>query len=113
MARCIHMEKDKYKAPERRSFNRILYNPKERPKLQIKTSFFEVADISEKGLSLVNDKEINLDLMIRGKLTFLSGESVDIEGIVLWEKDNVLGVQFENLIPSDKILKELRHLIKS
>ena len=106
------MEKDEYKGLERRSFNRILYNPKERPKLQIKTHFFEVADISEKGLCFVNDKEIYLDMRIRGKLTFLNGESVDIEGIVLWEKDNVLGVQFENLIPSDKFLKELHHLIK-
>jgi hypothetical protein len=105
------MEKDKYKGSERRSFNRIQYNPKERPKFQIKDQFFEVADISEKGLSLVNDKEIYLDMRIRGKLTFLSGESVDIEGSVLWEIDNVLGVQFENLIPSDKIIKEQRHLI--
>ena len=105
------MEKDEYKGLERRSFNRILYNPKERPKLQIKTHVFEVADISEKGLALVNDKEIYLDMRIRGKLTFLSGESIDIEGIVLWEKDNVLGVQFKNLIPSDKIIKELRHIL--
>jgi len=48
---------------------------------------------------------------ITGKLTFLSGESVDIEGMVLWKKDNILGVQFENLIPSDIITKEQRHLI--
>ena len=52
-------------------------------------------------------------MRIRGKLTFLNGESVDIEGSALWEKDNVLGLQFENLIPSDKIIKELRHLVKS
>ncbi len=107
------MEKDEYNGLEKRVYNRIKYNPKKRPKLQIKTHFFEVTDISENGLSFVNDKKIYLDMKIRGKLTFLSGESVDIEGIVLWEKDNVLGVQFKNLIPSDKILKELRHLIKS
>ena len=76
-------------------------------------SFWAFEDISEKGFNLVNDQEIYLDMRIRGKLTFLSGESINIEGIVLWEENNVLGVLFENLIPSDIIFKEQLHLISS
>ena len=105
------MVKDKLNILERREFHRIKYNPQERPKLQIKTHVFEIADISEKGLGLVNDKKISLDVMIRGKLTFLCGETVDIEGAILWEQDNLLGVQFESLISSDKIIKELHYLL--
>ena len=105
----IEMEKDQYKDLERRSYNRIKYNPKERAKLQIKTYVFEVSDISEKGLRFINDKEINLDKRIRGTLTFLYGESVEIAGSVEWEKDNDFGVQFEVPISSDMIIKEIRH----
>ena len=105
------MEKENFKGPERRSHSRIMYNPKERPKLKIDAHVFEVADISEKGLRLINDKNIKLDIMIRGVLTFLNGESVDIEGSIIWQEGNDLGLQFEDLIPSDKIYKEQRHIL--
>jgi hypothetical protein len=107
------VEKDKVNIPEKREFNRILYNPQKRPKIQIDTHAFEIVDISEKGLGLVNDKKVPLDVMIQGKLTFLCGESVDIAGTILWEQDNILGIQFDSLIPSDKITKELLHLISN
>ena len=72
---------------------------------------FEVADISEKGLRLINDKNIKLDIKIQGTLTFLSGESVDVEGIIVWQEGDDIGLQFEDLIPSDKIYKEQRHIL--
>ena len=64
------MEAEDYKGVERRSFNRIIYNPKERPNIKIDDQVFEVADISEKGLRLINDKRIKLDIKIQGTLSF-------------------------------------------
>jgi hypothetical protein len=107
------MEKENFKGPERRSCNRIIYNPKERPRLKIDAHFLEVVDISEKGLRLINDKNIELDVKIQGTLTFLSGESVDIEGSIIWQEGNTLGLQFKDLIPSEIIYKEQRHILVS
>lgn len=105
------MEKKNYQGPEKRHYTRIVYKPKERPKLQVKSHVFEVADVSEKGLRFINAKEQKLDNRIRGTLTFLNGESVDIEGTVEWEQDDDFGLQLKYLIPSNKILKEQRHII--
>ena len=105
------MEKGEDKDQEKRAYNRIKYNPNKRPKLQIETNIFEVVEISEKELWLTSDNKIDLDKNIEGKLTFLNGESVGIEGIVLWEEDILLGVQLENLIPSEMIIREQRYLI--
>jgi hypothetical protein len=107
------MEKSQYKGPERRCYNRIKYNPTQRAKLQIETDVFEVVDISENGLRFTNDKEMTLDKSIRGTLTFLNGEVVDIAGIVEWEKDNNFGIQFKIRIPSDMIINEILHLSKN
>ena len=106
------MEKNQYKGPERRCYNRIKYNPKERAKLQIQTLVFEVVDISENGLRFINDKEIALDKSIRGVLNFLHGVSVNIEGSLVWEKENEFGVQFKILIPSEMITNEMHHLFE-
>jgi len=105
------MGKEGYKGKERRSFNRILYNPKERPSIEIDDQVFEVADISEKGLRLVNDKKTKLDIKFKGKLAFLCGESLDVEGLIVWQERNELGVQFDTLLPSDVIYKEQRHIL--
>jgi hypothetical protein len=111
-AKGIDMEKSQYKGPERRCYNRIKYNPKERAKLQIDTYTFEVIDISENGLRFINDKKIALEQSIQGKLTFLNGESINIVGSVKWEKNKDFGIQFNILIPSNMIIKEMHHLFR-
>ena len=105
------MAEDQYQGPEKRNYTRIIYKPKERPKLRIKTDVFEVADVSEKGLRFINNKELVLDDCVQGTLTFLNGESVDIEGNVEWKQDDDFGFQLKFLIPSDMILKEQRHIV--
>ena len=57
------MDKDECKSNERKD-NRIKYKPKKRPKLQIKTHFFEFVEISEKELCLINDDKIIFDKKI-------------------------------------------------
>ena len=96
----------KYEGIERRKYPKIEYLNAERPSLKIGKHKFEVLDISQRGLKFLNDKEVNLSEHISGKLTFLCGESIDIEGSLIWEQDDDFGLYLKNLIPSDMIQKE-------
>lgn len=99
-------KKKKYEGIERRKYPRIEYLNIEGPRLKIGKHKFEVLDISQRGLKFLNDKEVNLSEYISGKLTFLCGESIDIEGLLIWEQDDDFGLYLKNLIPSDMIQKE-------
>jgi hypothetical protein len=96
----------KYEYIERRKDSRTEYLNIERPRLKIGKHKFEVLDISQRGLKFLNDKEVNLSEYISGKLTFLCGESIDIEGSLIWEQDDDFGLYLKNHIPSDIIQKE-------
>ena len=96
----------KYEDIERRKDPRTAYLSIERPRLKIGKHKFEVLDISQIGLKFLNNKEVNLSEYISGKLTFLCGESIDIEGSLIWEQDDDFGLYLKNHIPSDMIQKE-------
>ena len=96
----------KYEYIERRRDSRTEYLNVERPILKIGKHKFEVLDISQIGLKFLNDKEVNLSEYISGNLTFLCGESIDIEGSLIWEQDDDFGLYLKNHIPSDMIQKE-------
>ena len=81
-----------YDGSERRTFFRISYRFEHRPKLKIGKHEFEVADISEGGMRLVRNKTIGLNQKVRGTITFLCGESVDVEGNTVWEETSELGL---------------------
>ena len=106
-------KKKKYENTERRKYLRIKYLNVEKPKLKIGKHKFEVLDISQRGLKFLNDKEITLSEYISGKLTFLYGESIAIEGSLAWEQDDDFGLYLKNLITStminmEKTIKELK-----
>jgi len=105
------MENKPYQGQERRNYERIVYKPVERPKIQIENDIFEIADVSEKGLRFINNNEVKLDNWIRGTLTFLNGGSVDVEGMIEREQGNDFGLYLEYLIPPDMIFEEQRHII--
>ncbi len=96
----------KHEYIERRKDSRTEYLNIEGPRLKIGKHKFKVLDISQKGLKFLNDKEVNLSEYISGKLTFLCGESIDIEGSLIWEQDDDFGLYLKNHIPSDIIQKE-------
>ena len=96
----------KYEYIERRRDSRTEYLNTERPILKIGKHKFEVLDISQIGLKFLNDKEVNLSEYISGNLTFLCGESIDIEGSLIWGQDDDFGLYLKNHIPSDMIQKE-------
>ena len=99
-------KKKKYEGTERRKYPREVYLNIEGPRLKIGKHTFEVLDISQIGLKFLNDKEVLFSEYISGELTFLYGESIAIEGSVIWEQDDDFGLYLKNLIPSDMIQKE-------
>ena len=105
------MKKIQYEGSERRTYFRILYRLENRPKLKIGRNEFEVADISEGGMRLARKKEVGLDQKVRGTATFLCGESIAVEGKIVWEKNGELGLLLEHLIPAAVMEKEKKHVI--
>ncbi len=105
------MEKDKGADRESRTYNKIIYNPSQRPKLRTKSHIFDVVEITEKEAWLTTDNIFNLEKKIQGNMTFLGGETMDVEGVVIWKKGNDIGLKFENMISSGTLLKELRGLL--
>ncbi len=106
-------KKKEYEDTERRKYLRIKYLNIEKPKLKIGKHKFEVLDISQRGLKFLNDKEVNLSEHISGELTFLCGESIDIEGSLIWEQDDDLGLYLKNHISSDMIQNEKLYIQES
>jgi hypothetical protein len=43
---------------------------------------------------------------VQGTITFLDGESINIEGDIAWIIGNEVRLKFRNLIPSSRIRKE-------
>ncbi len=105
------MEKKYYKGLERRTYYRILYNPTNRPVLIIGENKFDIADISEGGIRLINSKMIRLDKRVRGTTFFLYGGSLEIEGNIVWEQNEYLGLLLREFIPSSIMEKEKQHVI--
>ena len=101
-----------YEGTDGRKYPRAEYLNVERPRLKIEKHKFEVLDISQRGLKFLNDKEINLSEYISGELTLLCGESIAIEGSLIWEQDDDFGLTLNNLIPSDMIQKEESYIQK-
>ena len=83
-----------------------MYKPTKRPKLTIGKHIFEIADISEGGIRLVNNQNIKLEKSVHGTTTFLFGESMDIEGTIVWEQNNEIGLLLKDYIPPDIMQKE-------
>lgn len=96
---------------ERRNFFRITYNPEKRAVLKIGQYEFEIADISEGGIRIINDGKLDIEKSVRGTAKFLYGDSIDIEGDIVWEQNNEMGLLLKSLIPSAAMEKEKQYVI--
>jgi len=105
------MDMNDHAEREKRSYIRIVYNPGKRPRLTTLDTMFEVTDISEGGIRFLNSHAVKLPEFIKGKLTFLDSETIDIDGKVEWQQDNEAGISLKYLIPVKTIEKEQRHII--
>ncbi len=95
-----------FKSLENRQHPRVIFEPKERPLLKIGGSTFAVEDISKGGIKFITEGEINLKDDISGTLSFADGESIKIEGSIIWKDDDVVGLSFYDLLPSSMVNRE-------
>ncbi len=95
--------------PGRREFTRLVYPTTNRPTLKYKDHELEIIDISEKGLKLLSDSQIDLDQLIHGEAILLSGRSIHVDGEIAWSLNNEIGLLMA-LIPSSIIAEERRVL---
>ena len=99
-----------YKGEERRSTFRIMYEPHKRPVLMIRQQKFEVADISENGLRILTEKRFHARReLIRFSARFHDGETVDMEGRVVWCRNNEFGLHLKTIIPASIIGRERKN----
>ena len=103
------MSEKKSEEQEKRRYYRIEYPASMRPILKIRKHEFEVMDISEKGIMFLADKKTRFGRWVSGEITFYDGQTIGIEGKVVWKHENDIGM-FLNLksIPYSKILSEQR-----
>lgn len=93
----------------KREFPRIVYPPTNRPSLKYGDHELEIIDISEKGLKLSNEGQVDLGRLIHGEVILLNGRSIHVDGEVAWSLNNEVGLLMA-LIPSSIIAEERRVL---
>ncbi len=104
-------EKDTYDGFEKREFARLAYPSSQRPTLKVKEHELEVFDISEGGLKFLNYMQIKFGKKISGTVKFLSGKSIDINGKIVRQHNNEIGLLITPI--SEAILiEEIRTLIR-
>ena len=100
------MKGEKFDGQDRRKHFRVRYPFSERPKLVITRDEFDVIDISEQGI------RFSLGPVLSEMVTFHDGESLNLEGKLLRTQDSEVVTQFVKGIPSERIIKEQRYLMK-
>jgi len=103
--------RDPYVGQEKRKAARLLYPPNQRPILKIGNCEVEVVDISEGGLKIHNYMRHKFGPNIQGMIVFQSGASYEIDGKVVWQFKNELGLFFER-IPLFIIKEEIYYLLR-
>ena len=90
-----------YSGFERRKYCRynLIYLLQEKVKLIIDDLEYEVLDISRGGLRFLYDSEIDLGMPIQGRIKFSEEESRAITGKVVWDKNNEVGMKFDDVLP--------------
>ena len=83
---------------EKRKHGRKVFPEDQRPLLKIGIQEFEVVDISKKGIRFVNNQNIASNGWINGTVVFPNHESVDIDGIVVRQKDGDMGIHLVGVL---------------
>lgn len=103
--------RDQYVGQDKRKYVRLLYPPQKRPVLKVGNYKVEVVDISEGGMKIFNYMQHKFDPNIQGVVVFLSGISYEINGKVVWQFKNEIGL-FSNRIPLFIIEEEVEYLLR-
>ena len=103
------MENIKYEGPERRKNLRVIYKPEERPTLKVGENEFKVADFSEVELRFFHSN-IELGHWVRGTLTLLCGESIDVKGMIVRKKQEDICIGLNPHIQKKILVREQQHI---
>lgn len=90
---------------------RVTYEVEKRPVLKSKEYEFDIADISEMELRFFNEEKIDLGNWVIGTVVLLSGDSIDVDGMIVRNKGNDILMNVNNPIQKETIIKE-KHIIQ-
>ena len=90
---------------QKRKYVRLTYPEEKRPLLKIGEHALEIIDISERGIRVLNDKEVDIDRTIHGTAELLCGKTINIDGEVSWSRNKECSMQI-NSIPKSILSKE-------
>jgi hypothetical protein len=79
--------------------------------LQVSNYKLEVIDISGTGMRLFNYMQHKFDKYIKGMVVFQSGTSIEVNGKIIWQFKNELGL-LANRIPRLIIEEEVYNLLR-
>ena len=105
------MKFKKANTTKQEEISRVVYNPEKRPILKVGEQEFEVADISEMGLSFFKGRDPKFKHWVHGTLALLCDESVDIEGMIVRERANTIYMNIKVPIRLMTLLKEYQCII--
>ena len=90
------MENKTYDGPERRQYFRynIIFSPRQGAELTIGNHTFKVLDFSEGGLRFIKDVNFKIERRIRGTLITSDGNSREIDGQVVWDTGEEVGIEY-------------------
>jgi PilZ domain len=101
----------RYCKQEKRKCIKLLYPPPKRPVIEVGNFHVEVVDISDIGMRIFNYMQHEFGPSIQGMIVFQSGSSYSINGKVVWQFKNELGMLFER-IPRLIIEEEAEYLLQ-
>jgi hypothetical protein len=96
----------------RRRHFRLEYPPGERPMLKVRKYEFDVVDISQSGLRFLDDQGVKLGKWVSGIIIFPDGATIERDSKIIWNYQNVYGIEFLIRIPFKFILEQQKRLIK-
>jgi hypothetical protein len=107
-----NMKFKKANIAEQEKILRVVYNPEDRPILKVGEQQFEVADISEMGLSFFKGKDEKFRHWVQGTVALLCGEAIDIEGMIVKKRTNAIYMNINVPIKQTTLLKEHHCIIE-
>ena len=97
---------------DRRAFYRLRYPAVERPTIRINDFEYKVTEISEKGARIlfVGENAYSIEKLFTGSVSFCGGETVEIEGSVVWSSEKEIAIRLSKGITLKRMMKEQARL---
>lgn len=98
-------EVNKINFDEKRKYDRLEYPPDRRPCFTFDGHRMDIINISEKGLKLLNEDEVEMTQFMNGEAELLCGKKISVDGQVSWSLNKEVGLLITN-IPEELIVEE-------